>query len=663
MVDQVRVHQGVTQDQQAVIAFVGTVEAGAVETERIEDPAHLGIAERLGAQGRHRAEELLELQRLSRIGAHLVMQAAYERVGRGDLAVAARIDGHADEVAVRCKRHHGDDLLAHVAGELGGALVEGFGGEDRLPGQQAEVAVVQWQHAMGHEHRRGIRAGLGALRDELAEAAVALEVGFRRAAMEDVVGLFREQGGDAMIAAEKCAGAERQVAELVRIDGDRVGFAERGDRCMHLVGGKRLVVGGNLVAAAQAAILVAEHGRQVAAPGRIHVHRMAEAGGAGSLTHFEHAIDRIDRAVLGGAEHADRHQHRLALAFAALEHGFEGVGIEAHAAFGQQLQLCATKAEQLEPLAPGVVRGHRCQHPWHAQVCMAGEESGQAHVLDARRLHALAPALAVGRGLRGKPGLVVVEQIRGCARMQVEGLPVVLGQGEVGHAGIAQGNRKGLQREGQAQGLVVGNGAARGQVAERAIGLRGIVPVADHARQLQADLHFHVHRHRRGIFADVVRVVGQGQDLRHQPGQQQVGDHVAEIARTVERHRLLQRGRELMQLTAHARLERQVIGMPGRLGRDCRRIFGVEVAPPVDMVAQKLDNQTFEQAVVLSVRPEETGIDPRTVRGESGLQAFSVHRKGPGPGIARTAQRSVPGAFARHLDSDQVAALSRRWER
>src|SRR5690606_40537305 len=43
------------------------------------------------------------------------------------------------------------------------------------------------------------------------------------------------------------------------------------------------------------------------------------------------------------------------------------------------------------------------------------------------------------------------------------------------------------------------------------------------------------------------------EDLRRQSGQQQVRDHVPEIARAVERHRLLQRRRKLVQLATQDR--------------------------------------------------------------------------------------------------------------
>src|SRR3546814_1408330 len=71
--------------------------------------------------------------------------------------------------------------------------------------------------------------------------------------------------------------------------------------------------------------------------------------------------DRVDRAVFGGAEHGDRHQHRLAFAFAARQHVLQRAGVQPHAVFGQQFQLVAAEAEQLQAIAPGVMRGDRSE--------------------------------------------------------------------------------------------------------------------------------------------------------------------------------------------------------------------------------------------------------------------------------------------------------------
>ncbi len=56
-------------------------------------------------------------------------------------------------------------------------------------------------------------------------------------------------------------------------------------------------------------------------------------------------------------------------------------------------------------------------------------------------------------------------------------------------------------------------------MAEGAVGARRVVGVAEHPRQLQAGVHFHLHGDGRGVLADVVGVVGQGEQLRGQARQ------------------------------------------------------------------------------------------------------------------------------------------------
>ena len=69
-----------------------------------------------------------------------------------------------------------------------------------------------------------------------------------------------------------------------------------------------------------------------------------------------------------------------------------------------------------------------------------------------------------------------------------------------------------------------------------------------------------------------------------------------------------------MQLAAQARLESLVLRMLRGVGRDRRRILGMEVAPPVDVVAQEFDDEFLEQAVVLAVRTEKAGVEHAPLR-------------------------------------------------
>ena len=409
-----------------------------------------------------------------------------------------------------------------------------------------------------------------------------------------------------MVAAQEGARAVGQVAELVRVDGDGVAQGQRLDRRMHVRARKAREAFGHGLARAQAAIACAEQGREVAAPRGIHLHREPQAVRQPRVARGDQGVDRVD---LGGADHAHRGQHRLAHAQASLQGLLQRRRIQPHVALRHQPQLRATQPEQLHPLRPRVVRGDRREHPRHPQVGMRGEEIDQAAALDAFGLDLRLPPAVRAAGLRRQPLLPAHDQRGRRRRPEVECRPVVARQVEIGEAGGAQRDREGLQRQRQPQRLVVGQGAAGGEVAERAGVAVGIVRIADHPRQLQSDLDLEVDGHRRRVLADVVGVVGQGQDLRGQAGQQQVRGHVPDVARAVERHRLLERGGQLVQLAAHARLERAVAGVERGVGGDRRRILGMEVAPPVHVVAQELDDQLLQQAVVLGVGAEEAGVE------------------------------------------------------
>ena len=267
-----------------------------------------------------------------------------------------------------------------------------------------------------------------------------------------------------------------------------------------------------------------------------------------------------------------------------------------------------------------------------------GEEIAQAALFDALGLHLGLPCAMLARRQRGQPRLPARQEFGTGGGAKVERGPVVARHADLWHTGRAQRHRERLQRQRQPQCLVIGQRPAGGEMPERARVAVRVVRIAHHSRQLQADLDLQVHRDRRGVLADVVGVVGQGQDLRGQARDQQVARHVADVARAMERHRFLQRGRECMQLPAQARLERAVAGIERGVGGDRRRVFGMEVAPPVHMVAQELDDEFFQQAVVLAVGAEEAGIEHARDRMDLAHRRLS-------PAIATTSRAA--GACAR----------------
>ena len=164
-----------------------------------------------------------------------------------------------------------------------------------------------------------------------------------------------------------------------------------------------------------------------------------------AVARVDHAIDRVDRAVFGGAEHRHGEQHRLALAFVLRQRGIERIEVDPHPALGQQVQLRAAEAEQLQSLAPRIMRGDWRKYLRHAQLRMRGEETGQAELLDPLRLHRRLPAPARRHGLRGQPGLPLLKQRDASLGREVESGPVVRGHGNVGRAGSAQRDRERLQ--------------------------------------------------------------------------------------------------------------------------------------------------------------------------------------------------------------------------
>jgi len=83
---------------------------------------------------------------------------------------------------------------------------------------------------------------------------------------------------------------------------------------------------------------------------------------------------------------------------------------------------------------------------------------------------------------------------------------------------------------------------------------------------------------------------------------------MAEIAGAMERYGFLQGCRQLMKFTAQPRFQSLIIRMVDRVGRYRRRVFRMEVAPPIDVIPQEFNDKFFQQAVVFAVWPEKAGV-------------------------------------------------------
>ena len=266
-------------------------------------------------------------------------------------------------------------------------------------------------------------------------------------------------------------------------------------------------------------------------------------------------------------------------------------------------------------LRPRVVRRARRDHHRRRQS-VAGEEAGHAQALDPLRGQALPQRRGVG--MAREPGLDRRLQLRDPRPWQVdeapriERLPAAAHMEEIGEGGLrCQRRRRGQWMEPcramQPQRLVVGAGAAAGEVSVGRRRAPWIGGVAQHARELLPDLDFQLDRDGCHLGADVVGVVERGHQLREQARQQQVRGHVAEIARREQRHGALEARRQLAQRLFHPRVGRQARRRELRGGFDHRRILGMEIAAPVDVVAQECDQQALERGLVLGRGAEEPG--------------------------------------------------------
>ena len=243
--------------------------------------------------------------------------------------------------------------MAEACRGLAQAVVQVLAGVQGLRADPAEVRAVERQHAIAHVDCRRRRPGLGALQDVIAELAEPIRglcgVGF----VVEVHRALAHEAGEAPVAGDECAGAEGDVAQLVRIHRHRVGEAQRAESAVHRGRGKvaeRLAQG---AARHEPTAGVAEQATEVPAPRCIDVKREALAATRRLLAQLDQARDRIDGAEFGGAEPADHCQHRLARPPGLAQQARDTVGFEAHVRVDRgRPQLRIAQAQQLHGLGP-----------------------------------------------------------------------------------------------------------------------------------------------------------------------------------------------------------------------------------------------------------------------------------------------------------------------
>jgi len=84
---------------------------------------------------------------------------------------------------------------------------------------------------------------------------------------------------------------------------------------------------------------------------------------------------------------------------------------------------------------------------------------------------------------------------------------------------------------------------------------------------------------------------------------------MADVAGVVDGYGAFQARTQPMKLGACTCLDLEKLGAVSRAGRDPEAVLGMEVPAPVDVVAEVLHDEGFEQLVVLGRGPEKERLD------------------------------------------------------
>ncbi len=417
-------------------------------------------------------------------------------VGAGE-RLALIGDPEADDIGVAgLEKAHKGQRLAHGFLE-GAARGDGFG-------QQRAEALRPEADGLAREpggRGAGGRARALQCRGPFAGAQLrAIEIGRVEPRNHIVIGVARQ----------KRAAGIRHIAQLVRIDGDGIGFCDGAQ-------------GGRAFGRERILRRSAEQAAEKTAIGRIDM--MPDAPAAICLPIFQQrvqAMDRIDLAGLGRAGDADRHQDGAGFGLRLQRQAFEIGEVEAAGLVERDApEQFFTQAENVGGLAPGImlVAGHQHDRPQIiAPRCVAdaaidvGRIAGRGAAALERVVAelVLAPQFAKPRPAHMGGGEDVEPGARGFGDIERQRQPVIEAIARAPHA------------------LEIGQRAAAGEMA-----LRHVRIEAEHLRQHGDGLGFDDRADLARLLRGDVRVVQHGREPAEQGRQRQLRLHVADIARGV----------------------------------------------------------------------------------------------------------------------------------
>ena len=503
------------------------------------------------------------------------------------------------------------------------AAEQALGRPHALPEDPPVAAAVRPDHAVRQPNGGRGRARFGALDAVDPDRRLGLAVKHHRRAERDRIAERR-------VAVAQRAGGIRDVAALVRIDGDAVGLAER------------LVLRADVVAhrhrrdqvRAARPVAIAQHRPEIAAPSRIGMDGEVQAAGPEARAQIEQAAQRIDRALLGAADHRDHAQDRGAPPQQIGERDFDMVQVQTRIAVDALHEAgVLAEAEQRRRFRPGVVSRCRHQeHRWLRQIRHeAAVETDQADIL--QRVSGQRFRRRVGRDVepgerRGQPGQRVEVEIEQRPSIEIDEPRALTAPERNLQRARRRQQRHLADRSPQAdagifqvprrpQRLDVGDGAAAGDVPpaderariQRRSGVRVRVGcVAQHAAQIVADLDLEPRGDRRSLGGDVVLVVQPGGELPDRRRQRLVPQHVTLVAHAGEGRGQTQFVEQIMSFAPQPIHAGRIFGRRAHFRSHVAGVFGVERAAELGVAADRGDDQLDEDAGVFRAGAEEPGL-------------------------------------------------------
>src|SRR5215470_10802967 len=332
----------------------------------------------IAAQGGARDDEVVALDHALGIEFQFVIDRLVDAVHFCQAGVPLPVDHEAEDVSVgRLGEDSQDDplsrqfrrkLVAQAAAQL-------LRAPDAFADEQSVAALIERDDAVREPAGRRRRARLGAFQNVPADERAGLSL----VAVEDVRRFGRDQLFDFLATENDRAARVRDVAEFVRINGDRVGVMNGLEAFEDLFRRPRA---GDLADRAgglnRVSLLVEEEGPDVTAPRRVAVVIKRQPTSSHLGLKLDQAMNLINGSLFSRAQDRDQGDDRYALVRASQEYFSQSAYVRAEVAVHRDhFDLLLAQAEGFDDLLHRIVRrrGNQGQGSRNRSGVQVGEEA------------------------------------------------------------------------------------------------------------------------------------------------------------------------------------------------------------------------------------------------------------------------------------------------